>query len=184
MKISETIIDGILIIQPDVFEDDRGYFIESYSRKKFWEESLELNFVQDNISKSKKGTIRGLHYQIGKSAQGKLCYVISGKVLDVAVDIRFNSPTYGKYIAQILSEENHTQIWIPSGFAHGFAVLSKEAIFQYKCTNYYNKADERAILFNDPVININWGIENPIISEKDLRAKKFSDIENDFEYIK
>ena len=183
MKISETNIDGILIIQPDVFEDGRGYFFESYSRKKFWEEGLELNFVQDNISKSKQGTIRGLHYQVGKSAQGKLCHVISGKVLDVAVDIRFNSPTFGKYIAQILSEENHTQIWIPPGFAHGFAVLSSEAIFQYKCTNFYNKADERAIIYNDPDINIGWQIENPIVSEKDLKAKKINEIEKDFEFF-
>lgn len=184
MKISETNIDGILIIQPDVFEDDRGYFFESYSRKKFWEKGLELNFVQDNISKSKKGTIRGLHYQIGKSVQGKLCNVISGKVLDVAVDIRFDSPTFGKYVSQILSEENHTQIWIPPGFAHGFAVLSGEAIFQYKCTNLYNRADERAILYNDSEININWKIEEPIVSEKDLNAKKFHEIEKDFEYLK
>lgn len=182
MKIGETNIEGILIIQPDVFEDDRGYFFESYSRKKFREEGLELNFVQDNISKSKEGTIRGLHYQVGKSAQGKLCYVLSGKVLDVAVDIRFDSPTFGKYISQILSEENHTQLWIPPGFAHGFAVLSSEATFQYKCTNFYNKADERAILYNDKDININWKVENPIVSAKDLKAKKFNEIEKDFEF--
>ncbi len=184
MKISNTDIEGILIIQPDVFEDDRGYFFESYSRKKFWEEGLELNFVQDNISKSKEGTIRGLHYQVGKSIQGKLCHVIAGKVLDVAVDIRFNSPTFGKYVSQILSEENHAQIWIPPGFAHGFAVLSSEAVFQYKCTNFYNKTDERAILFNDPDINIEWQIEKPVVSEKDLKAKKFNEIEKDFEYTK
>ena len=182
MKIGETNIEGILIIQPDVFEDDRGYFFESYSRKKFREEGLELNFVQDNISKSKEGTIRGLHYQVGKSAQGKLCYVLSGIVLDVAVDIRFDSPTFGKYISQILSEENHTQLWIPPGFAHGFAVLSSEATFQYKCTNFYNKADERAILYNDKDININWKVENPIVSAKDLKAKKFNEIEKDFEF--
>ena len=181
MKINETKINGVLIIQPDVFKDDRGYFFESYSLKKFLEKDLELNFVQDNISKSKKGTIRGLHYQIGKSAQGKLCQVISGTVLDVAVDIRFGSPTFGKYVSEILSEENHTQIWIPPGFAHGFAVLSEEAIFHYKCTNYYNKADERAILYNDPEININWQIKTPIVSEKDLKAKRFNEIEKDFE---
>ncbi len=181
MKINKTNIDGVLIIQPDVFKDDRGYFFESYSLKKFKDSKLDLTFVQDNISKSKKRTIRGLHYQIGKSAQGKLCQVISGAVLDVAVDIRFGSSTFGKYISEILSEDNHTQIWIPPGFAHGFAVLSNEAIFHYKCTNYYNKADERAILYNDPEININWQIEAPVISEKDLEAKRFNQIEKDFE---
>jgi len=182
MKINRTNIDDILIMQPDVFKDDRGYFYESYSFKKFIDEGLELNFVQDNISKSKKGTIRGLHYQVGESAQGKLCQVISGAVLDVAVDIRFDSPTFGKYISEILSEDNHTQIWIPPGFAHGFEVLSNEAIFHYKCTNYYNKEDERAILYNDPDIGIKWQTENPIVSEKDLKAKIFKNIEKDFDY--
>ena len=180
MKIARTNIDGVLIIQPDVFKDDRGYFFESYNLNKFINEELELNFVQDNISKSKEGTIRGLHYQVGKSAQGKLCQVILGTVLDAAVDIRFNSPTFGKYVSEILSEDNHTQIWIPPGFAHGFEVLSNEAIFHYKCTNYYNKEDERAILYNDPDIGIKWQTENPIVSEKDLKAKRFSDIERDF----
>ena len=182
MKIERTNLEGVLIIQPDVFKDDRGYFFESYNLNKFINELLELNFVQDNISKSKKGTIRGLHYQTGKSAQGKLCQVISGTVLDAAVDIRFNSPTFGKYISEILSEDNHTQIWIPPGFAHGFEVLSNEAIFHYKCTNYYNKEDERAILYNDPDIGIKWQTENPIVSEKDLKAKIFKDIEKDFDY--
>jgi len=182
MKIERTNLEGVLIIQPDVFKDDRGYFFESYNLNKFINEQLELNFVQDNISKSKKGTIRGLHYQTGKSAQGKLCQVISGTVLDAAVDIRFNSPTFGKYISEILSEDNHTQIWIPPGFAHGFEVLSNEAIFHYKCTNYYNKEDERAILYNDPDIGIKWQTENPIVSEKDLKAKIFKNIEKDFDY--
>jgi dTDP-4-dehydrorhamnose 3,5-epimerase len=180
MKIERTYLDGVLIIQPDVFKDDRGYFFESYSLKKFTNEGLELNFVQDNISKSKMGTIRGLHYQIGNSAQGKLCQVISGTVLDVAVDIRFNSRTFGKYVSEILSEDNHTQIWIPPGFAHGFAVLSEAAIFHYKCTNYYNKRDERGILYNDPFIGIDWQAENPIVSDKDLKAKRFKEIEQDF----
>jgi dTDP-4-dehydrorhamnose 3,5-epimerase len=177
MKIKETKIEGVLIIQPDVFQDSRGYFFESFSLKKFTGNGLNLNFVQDNISKSKKGTLRGLHYQVGASAQGKLCQVISGEVLDVAVDIRADSPTFGEYVAEILSEENHKQIWIPPGFAHGFEVLSDEAIFHYKCTNYYSKADERGILYNDPDININWQTENPIVSEKDLKAKRFSEIE-------
>jgi dTDP-4-dehydrorhamnose 3,5-epimerase len=184
MKIYNTKIDGVLIIQPDVFKDDRGYFFESYSLKIFEERRLDLTFIQDNISKSKKGTIRGLHYQIGKSAQGKLCQVISGAVLDVAVDIRFGSPTFGQYVSEILSEDNHNQIWIPPGFAHGFAVLSGEAIFHYKCTNYYNKNDERAILYNDPEVNINWQIETPIVSEKDMKAKRFNQIDKDFEFYK
>lgn len=181
MKTNKTNIDGVLIIQPDVFKDDRGYFFESYSLKKFKDSNLDLSFVQDNISKSKKGTVRGLHYQVGKSAQGKLCQVISGTVLDVAVDIRFGSPTFGKYVSEILSGDNHYQIWIPPGFAHGFAVLSDEAIFHYKCTSYYNKTDERAILYNDPEININWQVEIPIVSVKDLKAKRFNQIEKDFE---
>ena len=180
MEIIETNIDGVLIIKPDVFKDDRGYFYESFSLKKFIDEGLTLNFVQDNISKSKKGTIRGLHYQVGQSVQGKLCQVISGIVLDVAVDIRFGSDSFGKYVSQILSEDNHTQIWIPPGFAHGFAVLSDEAIFHYKCTNYYNKANERAILYNDADIDIDWKVETPIVSEKDLKAKRFREIEKDF----
>jgi dTDP-4-dehydrorhamnose 3,5-epimerase len=180
MEVNETNIKGVLIIQPRVFQDDRGYFFESFSFKKYSDFGLTFNFVQDNISRSKKNTIRGLHYQAGRSAQGKLCQVISGSVLDVAVDIRSGSPTYGKYVSQVLSEENHTQIWIPPGFAHGFAVLSEEAIFSYKCTNYYNKNDERGILFNDPDLNIEWQIEAPVVSEKDLNAKRFFEIEKDF----
>ena len=146
------------------------------------ENQLDLNFVQDNISKSKKGTIRGLHYQVGDKAQGKLCKVICGKVLDVAVDIRFGSPTFGKYFASELSEENHTQLWIPPGFAHGFSVLSEEVIFSYKCTALYNKESERAILYNDKELNIDWKVVNPIVSEKDMKAKLFKEIDKDFIY--
>ena len=132
-----------------MFGDERGYFFESYNEDTYHKAGIDLLFVQDNISKSKKGTIRGLHYQVGDMAQGKLCKVIFGKVLDVAVDIRFGSPTFGKYFSSELSEENHTQLWIPPGFAHGFSVLSEEAIFSYKCTALYSKEHERAILFND-----------------------------------
>lgn len=180
MQIKQTAIKDVLVIQPDVFEDDRGYFFESFNLEKYSDYGLNFNFVQDNLSKSKKNTIRGLHYQIGESAQGKLCQVLSGSVLDVAVDIRSQSPTYGKYVSQILSEDNHFQLWIPPGFAHGFAVLSDESLFQYKCTNYYNKKDERGIIFNDPDINIEWQIENPIVSDKDLNAKRFKEIDKDF----
>ena len=143
---------------------------------------IDFSFVQDNISKSKKGTIRGLHYQIGEKAQGKLCKVIYGKVLDVAVDIRFGSPTFGKYFSSELSEENHTQLWIPPGFAHGFSVLSDEAIFSYKCTALYSKEHERAIIFNDPDLNIDWKVKNPIVSEKDFKAPLIKDIQKDFIY--
>ncbi|MBN1632906.1 MAG: dTDP-4-dehydrorhamnose 3,5-epimerase [Ignavibacteria bacterium] len=182
MKIIKTDIDGVLIIEPDVFNDARGFFFESYNDKKYGEAGLDFNFVQDNISKSAYGTIRGLHYQVGEYAQGKLCQVIKGKVLDVAVDIRFGSPAFGKYVDVELTEENHRQIWIPPGFAHGFSVLSEDAIFMYKCTAVYSKKDERSILFSDTDLNIKWRIDKPIVSEKDLYSKKFKDIEKDFIY--
>ncbi len=182
MEVIKANIDGLLIIKPDVFGDDRGYFFETYSKRKYAEYSIEEDFVQDNISKSLKGTIRGLHYQVGDKAQGKLCHVIKGKVLDVAVDIRFDSPTFGQYFSIELTGEDKTQMWIPPGFAHGFSVLSDEVLFVYKCTNYYSKSDERAILYNDPQLNIDWKVENPIVSEKDLKAKLINEIQADFVY--
>ncbi len=182
MEVIKTNIDGLLIIKPDVFGDDRGYFFETYSKSKYAEFGIEEDFVQDNISKSLKGTIRGLHYQVGDKTQGKLCHVIRGKVLDVAVDIRFDSPTFGQYFSIELTGEDKTQLWIPPGFAHGFSVLSDEVLFVYKCTNYYSKPDERAILYNDPQLNIDWKVENPIVSEKDLKAKLFKEIQADFVY--
>ncbi len=182
MKVSKTNIEGLLLIEPDLFSDDRGYFFESYRKEKYAEIGLDINFVQDNISQSKKGTLRGLHYQVGDKAQGKLCQVISGKVLDVAVDIRFGSPTFGKHYAHVLNSEKKMQIWIPAGLAHGFSVLSDEAIFSYKCTNYYSKDHERSILYNDPDLNIDWQVKNPVVSAKDLKAKKFNEIDKDFIY--
>lgn len=182
MQFEKTFIDGVVVIKPDVFPDERGYFFEAFNKKKYIEGGIDLAFVQDNLSKSKKGTVRGLHYQAGEFAQGKLCSVIIGKVLDVAVDIRFGSPTFGKYFACELSGENKYQLWIPPGFAHGFSVLSEEVIFSYKCTNLYNKAHERAILFHDPDLNIDWQIDEPIVSPKDLQAKPFKEIEKDFIY--
>jgi len=182
MKIQETKLKDVLIITPKAFSDDRGYFLESFRKKVFEERGLTFNFVQDNISRSKKNTVRGLHYQVGEFAQGKLCQVVYGRVLDVAVDIRFGSPTFGKYVATELSEENHEQLWIPPGFAHGFSVLSDIAIFHYKCTNYYDKASERAIRFNDKDLNIDWNITEPLVSPKDLEAKLFSEIEKDFTF--
>jgi len=182
LDIIKTDIKGLLIIKPKVFGDERGYFFESFNEINYQKAGINFCFVQDNISKSKKNTVRGLHYQVGDYAQGKLCKVIYGKVLDVAVDIRFGSPTFGKYFSSELSEENHAQLWIPPGFAHGFSVLSDEAIFSYKCTKLYSKADERAILFNDPDLNIDWKVNNPIVSEKDFKANLFKKIEKDFIY--
>ena len=175
-------IDGLLLIKPDVFPDERGYFFESFNKKKYEEGGINFTFLQDNISKSVYGTVRGLHYQVGDFAQGKLCSVILGKVLDVAVDIRFGSPTFGKHYAAELSEENKNQLWIPPGFAHGFSVLSETAIFSYKCTNLYDKVSERAILYNDTQLNINWNVEKETVSPKDLQAKEFNQIEKDFSY--
>jgi len=182
MKFEKVFIDDLLVVQPDVFPDERGYFFESFNKEKYLNGGINVSFVQDNISRSKKGTVRGLHYQVGESAQGKLCSVIVGKVLDVAVDIRFGSPTFGLYFSVELGEENKAQLWIPPGFAHGFSVLSDEAIFSYKCSNLYNKQAERSILFNDEILNIDWQVETPIVSPKDLLAKKFTEIEKDFLY--
>lgn len=180
MTFEKTFIDGLIVITPDVFPDERGYFFETFNREKYLNGGLDSVFVQDNISKSKKGTLRGLHYQAGEFAQGKLCSVIIGNVLDVAVDIRFGSPTFGKYFALELSEENKKQLWIPPGFAHGFSVVSDEAIFSYKCTTLYNKSAERSIIYNDADLNIDWKNDSPIVSEKDLKAIKFKEINKDF----
>jgi len=182
LKVTKTEILGLLIIQPDVFNDSRGYFFESYNKNRYERFGIPDDFVQDNISKSSKGTVRGLHYQVGEKAQGKLCQVIEGEVFDVAVDVRSNSPTFGKHFSLILNSKTKFQLWIPVGFAHGFSVLSDEAIFSYKCTNFYSKTHERSILFNDPDLKIDWMIENLIVSEKDLQAANFKDIEKDFDY--
>ena len=183
MKIEKTKLNDVLIITPDVYGDERGFFFESYNERKFYDNEMFLNFVQDNISFSKYGTIRGLHYQIGENAQGKLCQVLSGKVIDVAVDIRFGSPTFGEHVAVELSEDNHRQIWIPPGFAHGFSVLSDTALFSYKCTAFYSKKDERAIMFNDTELNIDWKVDAKAVSEKDLQGKAFKDIGKDFLFM-
>jgi len=182
LKKIETPIRDLFIFEPDIFNDDRGYFFESYSAKRYSELGLNSNFVQDNISFSSFGTIRGLHYQVGEFAQGKLCQVLEGKVLDVAVDIRHGSPTFGKYHSVELSSKNKKQYWIPIGFAHGFAVLSEYALFQYKCTNYYSKKDERCIIFDDSELKINWEVNNPIISDKDKLGCRIKEIKKDFTY--
>jgi len=182
MKIIDQQLNGVLLLQLDVFGDERGYFFESYHLTRYADFGISFPFVQNNVSKSAKNTLRGLHYQVGNAAQGKLVQVLSGAVLDVAVDIRFDSPTFGKYYAAEISEENHYQLWIPPGFAHGFSVLSDEAIFAYKCTALYSKDDERAIIYNDTDLNINWKNSSPLLSPKDLLGKKFSEIEKDFIY--
>jgi dTDP-4-dehydrorhamnose 3,5-epimerase len=182
MTLEKTFIEGLLIITPKVFNDDRGFFYEFYNKSVLEKYNFTQKFVQDNISLSQKNTVRGLHYQTGEYAQGKLCSVLKGCAIDIAVDIRYGSPTYGQYYQIELSGENHKQLWIPPGFAHGFSVISEEAMFMYKCSNFYNKASERTIIFNDKDINVDWKIGNPIISEKDLNGIPFSEIEKDFIY--
>jgi dTDP-4-dehydrorhamnose 3,5-epimerase len=168
MKKIETAIDGLLLIEPGVYEDERGFFFESYHQEKFSELGIAGPFVQDNHSKSVKGTLRGLHYQI-EQPQAKLCRVVQGAVLDVAVDIRRGSPWFGKFVSTILSAENKQQIYIPEGFAHGYLVLSETAEFLYKCSNFYSPEFERGVLWNDPEIAINWNVENPLLSAKDKK---------------
>ena len=180
MEIIKTSIEGLLIIKPDVFKDERGYFFESYNKERFAKEELVMNFVQDNESKSSKGVLRGLHFQKPPYAQGKLVRVVKGSVMDVAVDLRKNSPTYGKWESRILNEDNKEMFWIPEGFAHGFLTLEDNTVFTYKCTNIYNKESECSILWNDPDINIDWNIENPILSEKDKISPLFKDFVTPF----
>jgi dTDP-4-dehydrorhamnose 3,5-epimerase len=180
MNFIETKLRGCFIIEPKIFEDGRGYFLESFNQNAFNKEiDSNLRFVQDNESFSTKGVLRGLHYQIGDYAQAKLVRVIRGEVLDIAVDIRNNSETFGQYVSIELSEENKKQLFIPRGFAHGFIVLSDTAIFSYKCDNFYNKDSEGGIIYNDKDLNIDWVLsENEfIVSEKDLLLKPLSQIQ-------
>ena len=177
MKVIETEIEGVFILEPRVFGDDRGYFFESFSLKHFEEKVSKTVFVQDNESKSKYGVLRGLHYQLPPYTQAKLVRVVKGRVLDVAVDIRKGSQTFGKYVAVELSEENKLQFFLPKGFAHGFAVLSEEAIFQYKCDEYYAPDYEGAICYDDPDLGIDWKLplEDIILSEKDKKHPRLRD---------
>jgi len=174
MKVYELDISDIKIIIPDIFIDKRGYFYESFNNKKFNELiGLNVSFVQDNRSSSTQGVLRGLHYQLPPSSQGKLINVTKGEILDVAVDIRKSSPSFGKYVSCVLSSENKKQLWIPEGFAHGFLTLSSEAEVFYKTTNYYSPSDERCLLWNDDKLNINWPNDHKIsLSEKDLDGSK------------
>lgn len=166
MQRIETDLPGVVIIEPKVFRDERGFFLESYHEKKFAEFGITARFVQDNHSRSTRGTLRGLHYQL-RHPQAKLCRVIEGEVLDVAVDIRRGSTTFGKWTSVILSAENHRQILVPEGFAHGFVTLSDNAQFLYKCSDFYYPDDERGVLWNDPDLKIDWGISDPLLSRKD-----------------
>lgn len=175
MEIEVTPLEGLSIIKPNVFEDQRGYFFESYNREVFLKHGLDLNFVQDNESMSKKGVLRGLHFQNPPYAQGKLVRVIRGSVRDVAVDIRKGSPTYGKWHSVVLTDKNKWMYWIPEGFAHGFVTLEESTVFFYKCTNVYNKESEGCIRWNDPLLNIDWGISDPIVSDRDNNAPFFNE---------
>lgn len=168
MEIEKLDIEDLLLIKPTIFEDERGYFFESFNRETFKKATgMDLDFVQDNESASESNVIRGLHLQLPPYQQGKLVRVTRGSVFDVAVDVRRNSETYGHYVGVELNAENKYQLYIPPGFAHGFCVLAPETIFSYKCTGYYHRESERAIRWNDPDIDIDWGVKNPIISEKD-----------------
>jgi dTDP-4-dehydrorhamnose 3,5-epimerase len=180
MELVETKLKDVILIKPRVFEDARGYFFESYNRQVFVAAGLDLDFVQDNQSLSQKGVLRGLHFQNPPHAQGKLVRVITGSVFDVAVDIRKNSPTYGQWFGEELSEKNKWMMYIPPGFAHGFATLRDNTIFSYKCTNFYNKASEDCILWNDPQLNIDWRISDPLLSEKDKQGTLLKDFSSRF----
>ena len=181
MKTEKTILAGVVIIEPDVFSDDRGFFIETFQEERYQEIfGTDIHFVQDNFSSSKKGVLRGLHYQAPPFGQAKLVQVLKGKVLDVALDIRFGSPTFGQFVMVELSGENHKQFFIPEGFAHGFIALEDDTLFQYKCTNVYSKVHERGIVWNDPALKIKWGIESPIVSGKDREHSLLKDIPEEY----
>ena len=184
MEVIKTLIEGVVIIQPRLFKDDRGYFFESFNQREFEEKVCKTTFVQDNESKSSYGVIRGLHFQKPPFAQSKLVRVVKGAALDVAVDIRKGSPTFGQHVAVELTEENHRQFFIPRGFAHGFSVLSEEVIFQYKCDNFYAPLSEGALVWNDPDLAIDWRIpmDKGLLSEKDNYHPRLRSIDSPFDY--
>ncbi len=184
MKVIPTAIESVVVIEPDLFGDERGYFFESFSERRFCEQVRSVRFVQDNESKSSYGVLRGLHFQKPPHAQSKLVRVIKGRVLDVAVDIRRGSPTFGEHVAVELTAENHRQLFIPRGFAHGFSVLSDEAIFQYKCDNYYAPQAEGAVAWNDPDLAIDWRLpaDKVLLSEKDRHHPRLKEAEWLFDY--
>lgn len=180
MQIQTTPIEGLLIIQPQIFEDPRGYFYESYNKQKFSEAGIDFEFIQDNQSLSQKGIIRGLHFQAPPFEQGKLVRVIQGAVNDIVVDIRKNSKTFGQHFLINLTAENRTMFFIPPGFAHGFETLEDDTIFLYKCTNVYNKESEGGLLWNDPFLNISWQNNDPLISDKDKILPTFENLISPF----
>jgi len=180
MIFTKSPIEGLVVIEPKVFEDERGHFFESYNENIFKENGIDTNFVQDNQSLSQKGVLRGLHFQHPPYGQAKLIRVISGSVLDIAVDLRKNSLTYGKYEAIELSAHNKKMFFIPEGFAHGFLTLENNTIFSYKCSNFYNSGSEDAILWNDETLGIDWKINSPILSKKDTLAQNFSQFNSPF----
>ena len=175
MKIIETSIEGVLLIEPNIYRDNRGFFLETYSENEYFEQGIKIKFVQDNLSSSKKNTLRGLHYQL-KNPQGKLVRVSRGTVFDVALDIRKGSSSFGKYFSTILDDQKFHQLYMPPGIAHGFCVISNFADFEYKCTDFYSPENERGVLWNDPELAINWPIINPIVSTRDKAFKILSDI--------
>jgi len=168
-------LPGVILIEPQVVTDPRGFFLETFHQEKYGDRGVGRHFVQDNLSHSQRGTLRGLHYQLGH-AQGKLVYVVNGEIFDVAVDIRYGSPTFGQWVGAYLSDKNKHQIYVPEGFAHGFCVLSDTADVIYKCTDFYSPPDERGIFWADPTINIDWPITTPILSEKDSRNPRLNDV--------
>ncbi|MBR1627590.1 MAG: dTDP-4-dehydrorhamnose 3,5-epimerase [Bacteroidales bacterium] len=180
MEIKDTFIEGLKIITPDVFYDNRGYFYESYNERRFFDAGLTMKFVQDNESMSQRGVLRGLHFQNPPYAQGKLIRVIKGEVMDVVVDLRKTSSTYGQHYKLILNDTNKLMFYIPEGFAHGFVTLKDDTVFSYKCTAFYNKQSEGGIMWDDKTLNIDWNIENPIISEKDKLNISFKDFISPF----
>lgn len=185
MEVTKTKIEGLLIIEPKAFADDRGFFMETYNRDRYVEAGIAETFVQDNVSVSKKGTLRGLHYQAPPFAQGKLVQVLRGSVIDVAVDIRSGSPTFGQYVAVELSAENKKQFWLPVGFAHGFVALEDDTVFSYKCTNVYSPECDRGVLWSDPQIGIVWPFPESelLISDKDKKQPLLKDIAQEFAFI-
>jgi dTDP-4-dehydrorhamnose 3,5-epimerase len=178
LQIIATSLPGVLLIKPRVFEDPRGFFMETYRQNVLADAGIHESFVQDNHSHSSRGVLRGLHYQL-RNPQAKLCRVARGEVLDVAVDVRLGSPNFGKWVSAVLSGENHMQIYIPKGFAHGFVVRSETADFLYKCSDYFDAADDRGVLWNDPAIGIDWQTSSPILSEKDQRYLPLRQIAHD-----
>ncbi|MBA1256771.1 dTDP-4-dehydrorhamnose 3,5-epimerase [Pseudomonas oryzihabitans] len=176
MQVFETAIPDVKLIEPKVFGDDRGFFLESFQAERYAEQAgITLAFVQDNHSRSARNVLRGLHFQRSKP-QGKLVRVVRGEVLDVAVDIRRGSPTFGNVVAEILSEDNKRQLWIPPGLAHGFVVMSETADFEYKCTDYYDPSDEGSLIWNDPDLNIDWRVTDPILSAKDAQGLRLAEL--------